>query len=340
MHPVLVATAVKTGRPVLKTTLAVILLGALILIVLVRGAATGQTLGALADNAQQPATECGAVPADSAQVTNMAHVAAAGRSMGLPDEALIIAGAVILVEAGAKNLASLAVPESLTYPNDGAAPGDHDSVGLFQQRTSWGSVQDRMTPTTSARLFFNRLIGIPWQTMTPGEAAQTIQVSAHPDRYAARVDEARTLVDRAVGSVTCPDLTAAQQAAVTVIGGAAWTRIVMQGKFLDSDTHARIVAALGSAWRLNQGSWSTSVAASGGTHAGAGVADLTPTGLGWVEAETALRGKGLIAWFRNWPGNLHIHLVNPHVDGLSPSASNQVSAWNRGEDGLGSTPGR
>ena len=111
-------------------------------------------------------------------------------------------------------------------------------------------------------------------------------------------------------------------------------RVSVQGKLLDTDTYARIVQALGSGWQLFQGSWSTSVAASAGTHAGAGVADLAPTAGGWDWAVSMLRAAGLDAWFRNWVGNQHIHLVNPHVTGLSPEAFSQVLSFNRGGSGL------
>lgn len=116
----------------------------------------------------------------------------------------------------------------------------------------------------------------------------------------------------------------------TIVAG----RVAVGGKMLDLDTFQKITAALGSKWRLNQGSWSTSVAASAGTHAGSGVADLTPLGIGWQAAEALLRAKGLIAWFRNWVGNLHIHLVNPAVQGLSRQAAAQVQSWLRGGNGL------
>lgn len=112
-------------------------------------------------------------------------------------------------------------------------------------------------------------------------------------------------------------------------------RMSYMGHLLDTDTFARINRALGSAWSLFQGSWSTRVAASAGTHAGSGVADIAPTKLSWTAAEFALRSVGgLSAWFRNWAGNLHIHLVNPHVAGLSPQAAAQVLSFNRGGSGL------
>jgi hypothetical protein len=117
-------------------------------------------------------------------------------------------------------------------------------------------------------------------------------------------------------------------------------RVSVQGKLLDTDTFARINRALGSAWSLTQGSWSTSVAASFGTHAGSGVADISPKSMGWVAAQNLLRSVGgLDAWFRNWTNNQHIHLVNPHVAGLSPQAQAQVADFNRGGDGLGMAKG-
>ena len=64
---------------------------------------------------------------------------------------------------------------------DLATGGDHDSVGLFQQRASWGTLAERMDPTASTRLFVTRLLAVPaWQTMAPGVAAQIVQRSAYP----------------------------------------------------------------------------------------------------------------------------------------------------------------
>lgn len=70
--------------------------------------------------------------------------------------------------------------------------GDRDSLGLFQQRAAWGPASVRMDPYKSARMFF--LGGQQGQRglfdfkdrndMGMGEAAQAVQVSAFPDRYA------------------------------------------------------------------------------------------------------------------------------------------------------------
>ena len=65
---------------------------------------------------------------------------------------------------------------------DAAGP---DSRGLFQQRDSWGSLEDRLNPGKSAALFLNRLVKVPnWNSIPVTQAAQKVQISAFPDAYA------------------------------------------------------------------------------------------------------------------------------------------------------------
>ena len=101
-----------------------------------------------------------------------------------------------LVESGdpMKMYANNAVPESLNYRHD-AVGSDYDSVGLFQQRDNgaWGTVAQRMDPYESAKLFYRELSKFDWQSMEPGDAAQKVQRSAFPDRYAAKMDRAGQL---------------------------------------------------------------------------------------------------------------------------------------------------
>lgn len=118
--------------------------------------------------------------------------AAKDKSLGL--NAAIIAVGTELVETGLKMYANSTVPESLKLPHD-AVGSDHDSVGLFQQRASWGSVADRMNPYVSAGLFFNALTGIKgWEQMEKGAVAQAVQRSAFPDRYAEQMAKASGLL--------------------------------------------------------------------------------------------------------------------------------------------------
>ncbi|WP_336793024.1 phage tail tape measure protein [Gordonia malaquae] len=123
------------------------------------------------------------------------------KDMGLPKGAAIIGNAASLVEVGdpLKNYANSNVPESLKFPHD-AVGTDFDSIGILQQRGNgaWGTVADRMNPPTAAKMFFEALKKVPgWESMDPGAAAQAVQRSAFPDRYAAKVGRATELVDKA-----------------------------------------------------------------------------------------------------------------------------------------------
>jgi len=133
-----------------------------------------------------------ALALSSAQVSNLAAVVLTGRAMNVPDDGVQIALMVALTESGGRNLANTNVPESMSLPNDGTGH-DHDSVGIFQQRPNWGSVQNRMTPSWSASAFFGGpsgpnhgspagLLDKPgWQEMPLPQAAQAVQVSAYSD---------------------------------------------------------------------------------------------------------------------------------------------------------------
>lgn len=113
-----------------------------------------------------------------------------------PFDATQIALATALVESGDPMLmyANNAVPESLQYRHD-AVGSDHDSVGLFQQRDNgaWGTVAQRMNPYDSAVMFYRELQKFDWKSMQPGDAAQKVQRSAFPDRYATKLDKAGNL---------------------------------------------------------------------------------------------------------------------------------------------------
>jgi hypothetical protein len=111
------------------------------------------------------------------------------RDRGLPGRATLIALMTALVESNLQNL---------TY-------GDADSVGLFQQREAagWGdALKIWQDPVYSINAFFGGkeapdppgLVDIDgWPSMALGDAAQRVQVSAFPDRYATREGEARQI---------------------------------------------------------------------------------------------------------------------------------------------------
>lgn len=94
--------------------------------------------------------------------------------------------------------------------------------------------------------------------------------------------------------------------------------------------------------RPSQGSYSTSVGASAGTHAGGGAIDvgvsaLTPDQIKLVVF--LMRRVGIAAWHRtpdegNWAA--HIHGINKTCPDLSPQAEQQVAAYMAGKSGLSS----
>lgn len=125
------------------------------------------------------------------------EIARKAKDMGLDRLAAKIGLATALVESGnpLKMWANRAVPESLSFRHD-AIGSDYDSVGLFQQRDNgaWGTVKQRMTPYDSAGMFFNKLKSFDYRSMDPGAAAQKVQVSAFPGRYAQQMGAAEKLL--------------------------------------------------------------------------------------------------------------------------------------------------
>jgi hypothetical protein len=263
------------------------------------------------------------------QVGNAQAIAEAGRKVGASDRDIQIALMVAMVESGLKNL---------DY-------GDRDSVGLFQQRDAWGSFEDRTTPAKSAEMFFlggqggqQGLLDIPDRDKRAmGDLAQDVQVSAFPDRYAEHQADAALLFNSLGGETT------------TGGGGkGAYKLLDRDGHVVDAITDAALTAAskeFGSDFTIMQGSHSTDVAASGNTHAGGGVVDISVPNGDWVGAMTALRKIGFAAWVRNVDGfgqagsGAHIHAVLIGDEQLSPEALQQVQSYLNNDDGLsGSRP--
>lgn len=119
------------------------------------------------------------------QVGNASRIVQTGRSMGVPQQGLLVALITAMQESNLKNIGDLGVNN------------DHDSVGLFQQRPSqgWGSVAELMNPAVSASKFFAALARVPgWQGMDPGAAAQSVQRSAFPGAYTKWISLASNLL--------------------------------------------------------------------------------------------------------------------------------------------------
>lgn len=129
------------------------------------------------------------------QLKNAAIIFQVGKSLGASIRDIQIALITALTESNLINV---------NY-------GDRDSLGLFQQRAAWAPAADRMDPWKSAKMFFTG--GQQGQRglfdfadrneMGMGEAAQAVQVSAFPDRYATfipLVQKSWTDVAKAAGS--------------------------------------------------------------------------------------------------------------------------------------------
>lgn len=150
-----------------------------------------------------------------AQLTHAATIITIGAQIdGVGRDGIRIALMAALTESSLRMLSNTAVyPESADFPNDGDA-GDHDSLGLFQMRpqAGWGTVAELMNPQYQARAFYGGpggpnypsprgLLDIPgWQRLDPGEAAQSVEVSAYPDRY----QNYQPVADAIITALTAP----------------------------------------------------------------------------------------------------------------------------------------
>ena len=119
------------------------------------------------------------------QLSNALSIIQAGNEAGVGAQGQKIALMTALQESTLRNLANPGVAGSMDLAHEGTG-SDHDSVGLFQQRPSmgWGTVQEIMTPSKSASVFYSRLKDVQgWESMPPGRAAQSVQRSATPTAY-------------------------------------------------------------------------------------------------------------------------------------------------------------
>lgn len=157
------------------------------------------TLGPIPDSLAATTATGQRIALDKTQLTHAATIIAVGGvTPDIGREGVTVALMAALTESSLRVLANPSTyPESGTYPNDGNE-SDHDSLGLFQMRpeAGWGTVAQLMDPTYQARAFYGGptgpnypsprgLLDIPsWQQMSDGQAAQSVEVSAYPYRYA------------------------------------------------------------------------------------------------------------------------------------------------------------
>lgn len=150
------------------------------------------------------------------QIANIRTILGTAKAVGANRQASVIALMTVSVETDFRLLASdiNGMDESMKYPHDAVA-GDNTSVGFFQTLNEAGPIADRMNPVTDTKNFF---LGWPqkgwkvpglfdikgWETMPLGVAAQRVQVSAYPDRYAQKEALANQIYDKFVNVSPVP----------------------------------------------------------------------------------------------------------------------------------------
>ena len=138
----------------------------------------------------------GPLPGLSTAAAANARTVAATASVRGGQQAALIAMTTGLTESDMFVLTNPNNPAGNLYPHQGIGY-DHDSLGIFQQRPSWGTAAQRMDPVTSTGLFLDQLLSLrDWQSLPPWDAAQAVQVSAFPDgsNYQANLGQANQLL--------------------------------------------------------------------------------------------------------------------------------------------------
>lgn len=125
-----------------------------------------------------------AIPADARvgayghdQLVNAALIVNAGAAKGLGADGQTLG---VQTAMGESSLVNIDYGDNAVNPDGSIA----DSIGLFQQQSSWGTVAERMDPTTSAGSFFDRLVKVEgWQAMEPSIAINKVQRNSDPYHY-------------------------------------------------------------------------------------------------------------------------------------------------------------
>ncbi|GAB4001389.1 hypothetical protein GCM10029992_36720 [Glycomyces albus] len=138
-----------------------------------------------------------------AQAAHAVTIAGVAAERDLPEQAVVVGLATAMQESGIRVLANPNVAESYDFPYDGEG-ADHDSVGIFQQRPSWGPTAVLMDPAGSAGLFFDKLVSVDgWEDLPVTVAAQRVQVSAYADAYAKHGTGARAAAEAISTGADC-----------------------------------------------------------------------------------------------------------------------------------------
>lgn len=172
------------------------------------------------------------------QLVNAALIMNAGKALGVSRRGQTIA---VMTAIGESTL------KVLPY-GDSAGP---DSRGLFQQRDNgaWGTLADRMDPTTSATMFYKALLKVSgWEQMEPTLAANSVQRNADPLHYAQFWEPAVRIVEALGAATTAPSSPIVSQvnASSTMTGAEAIARYRLGNvRPITADAVARLAPMFG-----------------------------------------------------------------------------------------------
>ncbi|WP_436760218.1 hypothetical protein [Streptosporangium sp. V21-05] len=120
---------------------------------------------------------------DGYRVSCARTVVAAVRARGLPREAAVVAITTAIVETGVRNI---------------NREVDHDSLGVFQQRATWGSPAQRLDVAWATSAFLDKMLRKypdgSWRTAVVGDVCQRVQVSKYPERYQPQAADGQMIV--------------------------------------------------------------------------------------------------------------------------------------------------
>lgn len=195
------------------------------------------TVGPIPDQLTATTADGAHVQLTHRQLTRAATIIQIGsQTDGVGTDGVTVALIAALAESSLRVLSNTsAYPSSAGYSSDGNG-SDHDSLGLFQMRPSagWGTVGQLMDATYQARAFYGGPTGpnhpAPrglldnrgWRDLPKPAAAQAVEVSAYPDRYARWQPVATTILEKLTGS----ESTATPQTSQVVfpLPANTWTR--------------------------------------------------------------------------------------------------------------------
>lgn len=134
------------------------------------------------------------------QLENAAIILRTARGMGLERDGQVLGVMAAMGESSLRNIDYGDWETSGVTNPDGSRT---TSIGLFQQQSWWGTVEERMDPATAATRFFARLQRIPgWQDLPPSHAIHRVQINSDSEHYARFEDDATAVVDALSGP--CP----------------------------------------------------------------------------------------------------------------------------------------